>query len=186
MLSCCCSYYSLQLQCKNDYLRDQKKLDLCNIYDNDMTKNQAKTHINKSDEAHHSTAIQLRFKDYDSLGHVNNANHLTYMETARMQYFHDVVTKSNDWQKTGLILAKITVDYLKPILLTDNIIAYTKCSRLGNKSFDLAYELRSMRGKKIELMATGLSTIVCFNYEKQETIKIPASWRKKIIAFDHP
>lgn len=150
-----------------------------------MTKDQKPPLDKNSGKFHHSTAIQLRFKDYDSLGHVNNANHLTFMETARMEYFHDVVTKTNDWKKTGLILAKFIIDYVKPIQLTDNIIAFTRCSRLGNKSFDLAYELRSRKGMKEVLMATGLSTIVCFNYEKQETILIPAGWRKKIIAFDH-
>ena len=103
-----------------------------------------------------------------------------------MLYFQQVVAKKNDWQKTGLILAKFTVDYIKPILLTDAIIAYTRCCRIGNKSFDLAYELRSKKGNKEVLMAKGLSTIVCFNYEKQETILIPVAWRKKILAFEGP
>ena len=35
----------------------------------------------------HKTKIQIRFKDIDKLGHVNNANHITYFELARVDYF---------------------------------------------------------------------------------------------------
>ena len=34
------------------------------------------------------TPIQIRFKDIDRLGHVNNANHVTYFELARVDYFN--------------------------------------------------------------------------------------------------
>ncbi len=33
------------------------------------------------------TAIQIRFKDIDMMGHVNNANYITYFELARLTYF---------------------------------------------------------------------------------------------------
>ena len=33
--------------------------------------------------------IQIRFKDIDKMGHVNNAIHLTYFETVRVEYFKD-------------------------------------------------------------------------------------------------
>ena len=38
----------------------------------------------------HKTSIQLRFKDVDMMGHVNNANHFTYLELARVKYFNEV------------------------------------------------------------------------------------------------
>ena len=34
-----------------------------------------------------STTIEVRFKDVDSLGHVNNAVYLTYFEIARFHYW---------------------------------------------------------------------------------------------------
>ena len=134
---------------------------------------------------HHNVAIQLRFKDGDVMGHVNNANHFTYMELGRISYFNDVVDSKNNWQKNGIILAKICIDYLQPIVLTDNLTISTRCTRLGNKSFEMDYEIRSKIKGQDNLKATGTSTLVCFNYLKNVSVRIPAKWRKKIIAFDH-
>ncbi len=132
----------------------------------------------------HKTPIQIRFKDIDALNHVNNANHITYFELARVKYFDDVVNEEVNWSERGIILAKISVDYKAPIYFKDTIFVYTKCIRLGNKSFDLAYSLvKEGNGKETEL-ASGSSVQVCFNYKNQATISIPESWRKKVEAFE--
>src|SRR5437868_6045177 len=89
----------------------------------------------------HKTPVQIRFKDIDALNHVNNANHVTYFELARVKYFDDVVGEPVNWSEQGIILAKITVDYKMPVYFKDEITVYTKCIRLGTKSFDLEYAL---------------------------------------------
>ena len=153
-------------------------------YDRIMTKKAIRPKPETSGEFRHIIPIQLRFKDGDVMGHVNNANHFTYMEISRIRYFNDVVDAKNDWQKNGIILAKISIDYIQPVLLTDNISVSTRCTRLGNKSFDMVYEIRStMKGRNI-IKATGTSTLVCFNYLENASVPIPEKWRKKIIAFD--
>jgi acyl-CoA thioester hydrolase len=132
----------------------------------------------------HKTPIQIRFKDMDALNHVNNANHITYFELARVKYFDDVVSEEVNWSEKGIILASISVQYKIPVLLKDKISVYTKCTRLGNKSFDLTYSLvKEMNEKEIEL-ATGSSVQVCFDYRNQATTPIPESWRKKVNAFE--
>lgn len=132
----------------------------------------------------HKTPIQIRFKDIDALNHVNNANHVTYFELARVKYFDDVVNEEVNWSEQGIILAKITVDYKVPVYFKDNLFVYTKCIRLGNKSFDLAYSLaREKDGKETEL-ATGSSVQVCFDYKRQATTPIPESWKKKVQLFE--
>ncbi|MGZ4155828.1 MAG: acyl-CoA thioesterase, partial [Bacteroidia bacterium] len=88
----------------------------------------------------HKTPIQIRFKDIDKLGHVNNANHITYFELARVDYF-DALASDNikiDWVNEGVILAKIEMEYKQPILLEDKVFVYTWVSRMGSKSFDMA------------------------------------------------
>src|SRR6266550_8845179 len=120
----------------------------------------------------HKTAIQIRFKDVDMMGHVNNANHFTYLECARVQYFNDLSGGVN-WTKKGIILAKAVVDYKLPILFKDKIFVYTKCSRIGNKSFDLAYAIiKEENGKEI-LLADASTVLVCFDYVKGESMLMP-------------
>ena len=65
------------------------------------------------------TLIQIRFKDIDKLGHVNNANHITYFELARVEYFSALAGSSAnhtkpfiiEWNNEGVILAKIEMEY---------------------------------------------------------------------------
>jgi acyl-CoA thioester hydrolase len=132
----------------------------------------------------HKTAIQIRFKDMDALNHVNNANYITYFEIARVNYFDAVINEEVNWSEQGIILATISVDYKSPILLNDTLFVYTKCTRLGNKSFDFSYSIVKEKNEiEIEL-ASGSSVQVCFDYTNQSTIAIPESWRKKIQVFE--
>lgn len=132
----------------------------------------------------HKTPIQIRFKDIDALNHVNNTNHMTYFELARIKYFDDVVHEDINWSEQGIILAKITIDYRVPVYFKDKLFVYTKCIRLGNKSFDLAYSLIREKGGKETELAAGSSVQVCFDYKKQTTIAIPESWKMKVEVFE--
>jgi acyl-CoA thioester hydrolase len=127
------------------------------------------------------TPIQIRFKDVDRLGHVNNANHITYFELARVEYFDALMDNVKiDWESESLILAKIEMEYKQPILLEDKVFAYTWISRIGSKSFDMSCSIvRVINGVEVEA-AKGLAVIVCFNYKTNQAIVIPELWRKKM------
>ena len=132
----------------------------------------------------HKTHIQIRFKDIDLMGHVNNANHFSYLEVARAKYFDEVVGEDVDWSKEGIILAKSTCDFKMPILFKDKVFVYTKCARIGNKSFELSYAIiKDEKGKEV-LLAEASTVQVCFDYEKKENILMPEKWKKKIEAFE--
>ena len=112
----------------------------------------------------HKTPIQIRFKDIDLLGHVNNANHFTYLEYARVKYFDELAGTKINWNENGLILAKATLDYKLQILIHDKVFVYTKCSRIGNKSFDLSYSIiKDENGKEI-ILAEAMTVLVCYDY----------------------
>lgn len=132
----------------------------------------------------HSTPIQIRFADQDSFGHVNNANYLTYVELARMNYLQDLV--DIDFSSSeSIIMAKATVDFKLPILLNDKIEVLTRYCRLGNKSFDIEYQLvRKDDGGGQTVMATAYTVIVAFNSLEQKPITIPQHWKEKMEAYD--
>jgi acyl-CoA thioester hydrolase len=132
----------------------------------------------------HQTNIQIRFKDIDKQGHVNNAVHLTYFETARTDYFKDVLRKKNNWSKTGIILASTTITYTRPILLEDDLYCFTKIARFGNKSFDIEHLLVVKTDVGFELAAHGKSAMVCFDYEKNQSIYVPEEWMESVKEFE--
>lgn len=130
----------------------------------------------------HKTQIQIRFKDVDRLGHVNNANHITYFELARVEYFNVLMGDDVkiDWESESLILAKMEMEYKQPILLEDKLFVYTWVSRIGSKSFDMSCTIvREINGVEVEA-AKGLAVIVCFNYKTNQTILVPEEWKKKM------
>lgn len=129
----------------------------------------------------HKTPIQLRFKDIDALGHVNNANHLSFFELARINYFNDVISADIDWENEGMILARVTVDYKQPVLLQDKIVVYTGLVKTGNTSFELEYKLvREEKDGSETIMSVGTSVIVCYNYKEKKPVKIPELWIEKM------
>lgn len=124
--------------------------------------------------------IQIRFVDLDQFGHVNNAIYLSYLEVARLPYFERIIGEI-DWLNEGIILAKAEVDYLIPILLKDQIEVKTWCSRIGSKSFDLSYHILKIEKGVETIVAKAKTVMVCFNYDKQQSIEIPAGWKEKML-----
>lgn len=131
----------------------------------------------------HKTPIQIRFKDIDKLGHVNNANHVTYFELARVDYFEALAAENIkiDWINEGVILAKIEMEYKMPILLEDKIFVYTWVSKMGTKSFDMSCSIVKIENNVEIEVAKGLAIIVCFNYKTNQTILVPEKWKAVMV-----
>lgn len=112
--------------------------------------------------------IQVRFRDCDMLGHVNNAVYLSYFEQTRMHYFAQLVGKDWDYQSQGIILVRNEIEYLKPIFLNDSPEIYLYLKEIGNKSFAFSYEIKVEE----EVRTKGLSKLVCFDPKKNITVPV--------------
>ncbi|SDL68086.1 acyl-CoA thioester hydrolase [Daejeonella rubra] len=134
--------------------------------------------MNKVDGFQYKTLIPIRFADIDAFGHVNNAIYLTYFEIARSSYWEEVIEW--DWDSVGIIIRRSIVDYLKPIILTDEIYTYVRTSRIGTSSFDLDYIIVKIVDGKEEICTTGQTLCVTFDYKTNRSLPIPASQRLKM------
>ena len=122
----------------------------------------------------YSHKIEVRFNDFDSMGHVNNATFLTYLEIARINYVNQLMRTNNlDHQNFGFILAHVSIDYKKPIE-THYITAEIWVSKVGNSSFDFSYRLRD----EDNIFATASSVQVSYDYKKKSKVTIPDEFRK--------
>lgn len=118
------------------------------------------------------------------MGHVNNANHITYFETARIEYFREVIGEKIDWSREGIILAHTEIDYLRPILLDDEVWVYSRVSRLGTTSYEVEYLIVCRSEDQEVPVASGRSVQVCFDYVNQATMKVPERWIEKVKAYE--
>jgi len=130
----------------------------------------------------HSTPIQIRFNDFDLAGHIYNAVYQEYLDSAKMNYFSEVLGDLIDWKTNGLVIASIQIDYASPILLGDTISIKSRVSEMGDKSIKMTQFV--MKNNETEPVATGITTLVCFNFKKRESILIPDEWRQAITNFE--
>jgi acyl-CoA thioester hydrolase len=123
--------------------------------------------------------IALRWSDHDELGHVNNAHFLTYLEEARIAYLEHEI--QFNWKETGLILARVEIDYKQPLYYEQGLIIGIKCTRLGNSSFDLAYKLNTTAG---DLVAEAKTIQVTYDYAAKKPIFITEKIRSAIAQYE--
>lgn len=128
----------------------------------------------------HQTPIEIRFNDIDVMGHVNNAVYLTYFEQARMKFFEDSIGSKWNWKEAGILIGRVEIDYLSPVQLHDKVVIETYCNKIGNKSFELSYEIFKGNGEGRVCCVKSKSILVCFDYKKQQTIPVPVSWKEKL------
>ena len=86
------------------------------------------------------TNIQMRFNDFDVLGHLNNAVYSTYIELARVHFFQDVLGMDLT-QITGVV-SNFNIDYKRPIRFGTPIVLLTRaesdCGRIVTMTFEFA------------------------------------------------
>jgi acyl-CoA thioester hydrolase len=130
------------------------------------------------------TPILIRYEDIDMLQHVNNAKYLAYLEQARIQYARDVLNWNGDWKTLDMIVARIEIDYRKPVYLNDTLGVWTRCSRIGNKSFDFEYVFVVTEAEASTVVATARSIMVQFDAETQTSRTVHPALRKAIADFE--
>ena len=111
----------------------------------------------------------VRFRDCDSLGHVNNAVYLTYLEEARVE-----LAERFGMTWTQMILARCEIDFRDQVSVGEVVEVSLSPARVGNKSFELAYELKV--GERI--VAEAKTVLVAYDYEADQSRPVPEAWRK--------
>lgn len=120
--------------------------------------------------------VQVRFRDLDALGHLNNAVFSTYLEQARIAFLTRLNLLTGPSYRS-MILARLEIDFRAQGTEEDVDIG-VRASRFGTKSFDLDYEVR--QGERVVAEAT--SVLVAFDYERNKAIALPDEWRERLAA----
>ncbi len=100
--------------------------------------------------------IEIRWRDVDAFGHVNNAVYLTYLEEARDEWVERALDGISDvWD---FVLVRVAVDFRRELRQEDDaVVVSVRLDRLGNSSLRVREEIRTAAG---ELAAESESVIV--------------------------
>jgi acyl-CoA thioester hydrolase len=135
-----------------------------------------------TDAYRHSTPVQVRFRDVDAFGHVNNAVFFSYVELARIRYLLEVIEPSESFDRLPLILARVELDYRSPIRFGENVVVETRVERVGRTSFEMSHRMTA--GSDSRLVADVRTVLVSYDYAAARPILVSSKWRRRFGAFE--
>ncbi|MDE2142366.1 MAG: acyl-CoA thioesterase [Elusimicrobia bacterium] len=125
--------------------------------------------------------VPVRFADTDALGHVNNANYLSFLESSRLEYIKTVLgrVKAEDF---GVIIARIEIDYKSPAFHYETLRVGCRVSEIGGSSIMMDYRIEDKATGR--LVALAKSVMVAFDYALGRPVRVNPEWREKMEEFD--
>jgi acyl-CoA thioester hydrolase len=109
----------------------------------------------------HEKQIEIRWRDQDAFGHVNNAVYLTYLEEVRDEWLERALGDSGDaW---GYVTARVAIDFRRELTQEDDaIVARLWLTRIGTSSVTTREEIVTVGG---ELAAEAEAVLVARDTE---------------------
>lgn len=131
----------------------------------------------KAPEGAFRYALDVRFRDLDAMGHVNNAVYLTYLESARIAYWM-AITGNPDLKGLEMILARVEIDYRSAALYGETLDIEVWCPSVGRSSFIL--EFRITERSTGRLVAEARKVLVSYNHALGQSRPVPENLRKQL------
>lgn len=122
--------------------------------------------------------LEVRFRDCDPMGHVNNAVYLTYLEQARFAHWRALrraALEAAPAGAPGVILAHAEVDYRRQARSGDELEIRIGLAGIGRTSFTYEYEIVSAAG---ELIASARTVLVMYDYAASKPVPVPQEIRE--------
>ncbi len=126
--------------------------------------------------------VTVRYRDIDVGGHAHHSEALMYFEEARAAYWREVVGRGGV-QDIDYILAEAEVRWHGRVFWPQTLSVGVRVSRLGKKHFEMEYEVR---GDEDEVLQTGRTVQVMYDYENGRATRIPDPVRAAVDAWDGP
>jgi len=118
----------------------------------------------------HYTDIEVRFRDSDAMGHVNNAVYLTYLEVARQAHWKTFAAHVG-YDQVPFVVARVTMDFRSPAMVGETIRVGLRTDWVSRSSFGLSYELRERDSER--LVAEATTVLVTYDYEAKRAMPVP-------------
>jgi acyl-CoA thioester hydrolase len=126
-------------------------------------------------EYKHHTDIEVRFRDTDALGHVNNAVYLTYREVGREAYWARVAPDVA-YDRVPFVLANCDIAFRSPSYTGETLRVFQRTIWVGERSFAIKSEIRERDSERI--VATATSVLVTYDYAKRAAMAVP-DWLRR-------
>ena len=124
--------------------------------------------------------IQVRWRDLDANGHVNNAVFVTFLEVSRAELWHNYFSFDHVTE-FPFVLARVTINYRGQIHLEDEVLVGVRVGRVGRSSFTFDYRIEANG----ELAAEGETVQVHIERKTGKPVPLPSDMRSVIEQLIH-
>jgi acyl-CoA thioester hydrolase len=125
-------------------------------------------------EYRHRTRVEVRFRDLDAFGHVNNAVTFSYVEHGRISYLRDVL-QADPVDRFPLIMAMVRVEYDTPVFFGETVEVGSRVEWIGRTSLAMSHRLTA--GGDAHEVARASTVLVAYDYQANRPIPVPDGWR---------
>ena len=127
--------------------------------------------------------LEVRYSDYDTKAHVNNAVYLVYFEWARMKAWTDHMARTLPPGDPALadppiIVAESRVRYVSPANIGVPLAIEIGVKEIRTRGFSFTYRIVDARDER--LIAEGETVQVAFDYGAKRPMPIPDYMRKAL------
>lgn len=128
--------------------------------------------------------LEVRWRDLDALGHVNNAVFFTYLESARVRYMNEVGTggEVDPGRQFPFLLGEASCRFLATAGLGQWLRVFIRASKVGTRSFEFEYVVAERDTEKP--LARARTTQVCFDFAAGRTVPVPPWFRDRLEAIE--
>ena len=112
--------------------------------------------------------MDVRWREMDALGHVNNAQFLSYVEETRVKWFNAM---QDNWHNpdSAPVVAAIHVDFKLPIHWPERIQVELFAVKRGSKSVTIGHRICSSKNNQ-HIYAEGYTVLVWIDRDGKTTL----------------
>ena len=119
--------------------------------------------------------ISVRWRDMDSMGHVNNAKYISYLEEARVRWMLTVPDVAMT-DRIAPVVAANNINYKRPLTWPNDVVVELYVDRLGTSSVTIGHRIVSAKDDSV-LYSDGNVVVVWMDTQTGHSAPLPAAIR---------
>lgn len=124
--------------------------------------------------------ISVRISDINYGGHVGNDSILTILHEARLQWLQSRGMSELNADGTSMIMGDVMIAYKGESFYGDKLQVDIWSDEVSERSFDLLYRVKTMRGDTPVEIAHAKTGMIAFDYEERKVVKLGEGLKKKL------
>ena len=119
--------------------------------------------------------ISVRWRDMDSMGHVNNAKYISYLEEARVRWMLGVEGVAMT-DRIAPVVAATNVNSKRPLVWPNDILVELFVERLGSSSVTIGHRILDQKDEGV-LYSDGNVVVVWIDTQTGKSASLPDAVR---------